>query len=197
MICVGVVFPGTQPEAVTVLILAGSSLSAIALLSPVYREFEIGLTKLRFARGDSGTPEPWMVAEVETLVKIGRWALGDPDLARRIVEEAATMVRRVNRRLPREERELIKLRALVALLDKANQERAMDGGWRGGADLNETIEALQSVDFEARIAFALRSQYRIKVVAEILEVSPAEVSAQIERARRFVSSRVKIGEAAT
>jgi hypothetical protein len=188
MIGLGVVAPGTQPKAVTVLILAGSSLSAIAVLHPIYREFEIGLTKLRFARRDTGVPAPWMVAEAETLASIARWALGDSELARSIVEDALTMVRRVNRRIPRDEREVMKLKTLVALLDKADQQRMLAGGERDGTAPNGTMEALQAADFEARIAFALRSEFRIKEVAGVLDCSQAEVAAQIERARDVVRS---------
>lgn len=189
MIGLGVVAPGTAPEAVTVLILAGSSLSAIAILSPIYREFEIGLTKLRFARGDTEVPAPWLVAKAETLTNIARWALGDPQLARRIVEDALTMVQRVNRRIPRDEREVIKLKTLVALLDKANQRRALEGAERGVKGTGGTMEALQSVDFDARMAFALRSEFRIKEVADVLGLSETEAEAQIERAKDVVRAR--------
>jgi hypothetical protein len=188
MIGLGVIAPGTQPKAVTALILAGSSLSAIAVLHPIYREFEIGLTKLRFARRDTGAPAPWMVAEAETLTGIARWALGDSDLARTIVEDALTMVRRVNRRIPPDEREVTKLKTLVALLYKADQRRMLaDDGRAGSAAItNGTMAALQAVDFEARIAFALCSEFRVKEVAEVLDSSEEEVSVQIQRARDVV-----------
>lgn len=187
MIGIGVAVPGTQPEAVTVLILAGSSLSAIAILSPIYREFEVGLTKLRFARADTEPPAPWMVAGADTLVNIARWASGDPELARSIVEDALSMVRRVRRRIPRDEREVVKLKTLVALLDKADQKRSLlrDGG-RNSSASGDTVAALQSVDFEARMAFALRSEFRIKEVAEVIGCSEAEAEAQIKRAKDAV-----------
>jgi hypothetical protein len=186
MIGLGVVAPGTQPKAVTALILAGSSLSAIAVLHPIYREFEIGLTKLRFARRDTGVPAPWMIAEAETLTGIACWALGDSDRARTIVEDALTMVRRVNRRIPPDEREVMKLKTLVALLYKADQRRMLSGDGRAGDVSNGTMAALQAVDFEARIAFALCSEFRVKEVAGVLDSPEEEVAAQIQRARDIV-----------
>jgi hypothetical protein len=189
MVAIGALVPGTQPTAVTALIVTGSSLTVIAVLTPVYREFEIGLTKFRFARGDTEAPPPWMVAQVPTLSSIARWVVGDPELARNAVEDTLSMVRRVNRRIPRDNREVIKLKTLVASLDKADQKRALVGGGETASIApRSTVEALQGLDFSARMAFALRSEFPIKDVAAILDRSEADVASEIERARAVVTA---------
>jgi hypothetical protein len=188
MVALGALVPGTQPQAVTGLIVAGSSLTVLAVLAPVYREFEIGPTKFRLSRGDSEPPAPWVVAEAENLANVARWVLGESELARNAVEDTLSMVRRVGRRIPRDAREMTKLKTLVALLDKADQKRTLPGGRRRDGRPTNMIDALQSLDFPDRIAFALRSEYPIKEVAEILNRSEAEVAANVERARDALAS---------
>src|SRR5204862_8136845 len=82
LVALGALVPGTQPTAVTTLIVIGSSLSAGAALAPAYRELEIGPTKFRMARDevDAEMPPPWMVAQVKTLSEIARRVTGDPML---------------------------------------------------------------------------------------------------------------------
>ena len=187
LIVLGVAVPGTQPEAVTGLILVGSGLTAIAMLAPAYREIEIGLTKFRLNRGESEAPAPWLVAEADTMVGIARRTLGDAALARSIVEDVLTQVRRESKRISRDDREVVKLRWLVARLHKADQQRVWGDGQASEAP-NETMEALRTVDFDARVAFALCSEFQAKEVASVLECSESEAKMRIERAESAVSS---------
>lgn len=127
-----------------------------------------------------------MIAKVETLEKIAREVLGDAELARSMVEEVLIAVRRVSRGIPRDGRDVMKLRTLVGQLYRADQERARGGGWQADGEPSGTMVALQALDFDTRVAYALSAQYRIKSVAEVMDISEGEASAQIERARDFV-----------
>lgn len=194
MVGLGALVPGTQPKAVTALIVTGSSLTALGVLAPIYREFEISLTKFRVARGDEELPAPWMVAEAETLSSIARLVLGEPELARNTVEDALSKVRRVSRQIPRDDREVMKLKTLVALLDRAEQKRTLAGGHKAGnAAPTSVIEALQELDFSDRVAFALRSEFPLKEVAAILECPEEDIAVRAERARSRIGSGVAGG----
>ncbi len=191
LVALGALVPGTQPTAVTTLIVVGSSLSAVAVLAPAYRELEIGPTKFRMARDDPDleAPPPWMVAQVETLSEIARWVTGDPTLARNAVEATLSIVQNAGRRISRGNREVIKLKTLVACLDKVEQQRALpDRQSNERKTFHTTVGALQELTFDTRIAFALRSQFPAKEVATILESSPERVEAEADRARSAIAA---------
>lgn len=180
------VVPGTQEAAATVLVFLGSAFAAVGVVSPSFSEMELSPTKFRLARGEVVAPQPWMIAEAEILSGIARKVLGDAEQARDTVEEALSRIRRFDRRIPEDKRELTKLKTLVALLDRADQRRLWSGGDRAADRATDVLAALQRLDFRMRVALALRSEFPVKQVAEVLDCSEAEVDADLASARTAI-----------
>lgn len=194
MIVAGVAFPGTQRQAVVALIVVGAGLVAAGALAPQYKQLEIGLQGVKMSRDDGEPlPAPWLAAEAETLSGIARLVLGEGDLAREVVEDVLAKVGRYRSQIPRSKRDVATFKTLVATLHRVEKKSWFDGGRKiDGSD--RARAALDSLNFWQRMAFALNMEMPEREVAEILDRSEADVSLEVEEARRALSPHLQAEE---
>jgi hypothetical protein len=187
MIAVGALVPGTHSQAIAALVVVGAGLFVVGALFPLFKEAEIGVKGFRITQGEKSAAAPWLKAEETALGRVAELVLPDAGIASRVVEETVEAIQKYADPISPEERATTTFRTLVAYLERANEQLWIDGGAPVPSP-GSGIEALQLVEFPARMAYVLRTQgLQEEDVAKILRRSPAE----IERARQEVRSTIK------
>jgi hypothetical protein len=191
MIAAGAAAPGTHGQAVVLLIVFGSGLVVAGALATRYKQLEIGLQGIKVSRDDGqAMPMPWLVAEAETLSGVAQLVLGDVELARKVVEDVLAKVSPYRRQVPLGQHDVTTFKMLVEGLRRAEKKswfnggRAIDRSDRAGA-------ALDRLGFSRRVTVALDMELPAKEVAEILDRSEADVSLEVEEARKALSPHLE------
>ena len=187
MIGLGSLVPGTHSEAIAVLVLVGAALFVVGALLPWFKEVEVGLKAFRLIQKEQVDAAPWLKAEETTLGRVAELIIPDRSTARRVVEETIEAIQSYIDPITPKERATTTFRTLVSFLERAHEELWIDGRLPISKP-NSGIEALQLVDFPARMAYVLRNQgLQEQEVSEILNRSPKE----IEKDRQEVRSTIK------
>jgi hypothetical protein len=187
MIGLGALVPGTHSEAIAVLVLVGAGLFVVGALLPWFKEVEIGLKAFRLTQRDQIDAAPWLKAEETTLGRVAELIIPDGSTARRVVEETIEAIQAYIDPITPKERATTTFRTLVSFLERAHEELWIDGRLPI-SEPTSGIEALQLIDFPARMAYVLRNQgLQEQEVSEILNRSPED----IEKDHREVRSTIK------
>lgn len=187
MIGLGALVPGTHSQAIAALVIVGAGLFVVGALFPLFKEAEIGLKGFRITQGEKADAAPWLKAEETTLGRVAELVLPDAGAAQRVVEETVEAIQTYRDPISPKDRATTTFRTLVSFLERANEELWIDGRLPLPTP-SSGIEALQLVDFPARMAYVLRNQgLQEQEVSKILNRTPEE----IEKTRQEVRSTIK------
>jgi DNA-directed RNA polymerase specialized sigma24 family protein len=197
MCVAGALYSGPQDAVASTLILAGVAVAVAGVLLPRLRELEIGPGGLKTSIRDDVDPQPLVDAQVPRLNRFAHLVSGDSEQARELVEDALARTRVQHRRVPPDERAAFTLRTLVELLDTAEERHWLRGKLRtrsGHADVPDpqasgaVIQALQQLDFPARVAFLLRADWSLRLdeISRLLEQPLEIVKDDVARAREVL-----------
>lgn len=187
MIGLGSLVPGTHSQAIAVLVLVGAALFVVGALLPWFKEVEVGLKVFRLIQREQIDAAPWLKTEEITLGRVAELILPDPRTAQRVVEETIEAIQNHREPIAPKEQATTTFRTLVSFLERAHEELWINGRL-SISEPDSGIEALQLVEFPARIAYVLRNQgLQDEEVSEILNRSPKE----IEKDRQEVRSVIK------
>lgn len=208
MLLVGFLYDGPKKDTVaSVLILLGAAELAIGLLLPRLSELEIGPSgfKTKLASSDDEFRVVFN-AEAPRLERFAKLVCGDATLARELVEEALVRTREQQRHVARSERGALALRTLTELLETASERTWLRGSPRSsrgpsrGSDAGDRdsaiTDALNQLDFPARVAFLLRVDWplRTQEVADVLDRDIDAVRDDITRAREQLKPYVRTAD---
>jgi DNA-directed RNA polymerase specialized sigma24 family protein len=189
MLVAGFLFPGSQATVATSLIVAGAAAVAIGVLLPRIDELTVGPGRLEM------TPPVSFVAGDERLSRFGHLMCGDAAQARELAEEALGIAR-LGRRTA-DERGPIALRALIDLLETAEERRWLHGKPKRASgtppEIAPIIEALGELDFIVRVEFLLRVDWALRVedVAALLDRSVDMIRHDVATARELLRPHIE------
>jgi DNA-directed RNA polymerase specialized sigma24 family protein len=203
MLIVGFLYDGANKNVIaSALILLGAGELAVGALLPRLSELEIGPSGFRTKlSAEDGAFRPVFSAEGPRLERFAKLMCADTELAQQLVEEALAKARERQRQIPRSDRPAAALRALVELLETAEERRWIQGRRRktrtlgAGNDTDaEILHALAALDYPVRAAFVLRVDWPLGTdeVAAILRRPVDVVRTDIERARGLLRPHVEM-----
>jgi hypothetical protein len=179
----GLVVPGKETVVVSTLIVVGAGISVAGLVADSIKQVEIGLQGFKVSRdAANGVPSPWLETEAEMLNRIAVRVLGSRDLGRDAVERCLTKVRRHRRDIPRSEIDATTIKTLISELHRKDRNRQWSKVSSEEHQNHDSLSALDSLSFGARVVFALSCEFMESDVASILGRSEEEIIREVRTA---------------